>query len=190
MARKRTLKPDEKALWRKIAKSVTPLSKERLKALEEAEVFLHKTSVEKNNTKKHKPLLKQARHEGPAHRPPAVVDRGTERRMRRGGVQVDARIDLHGMTQDQAFSSLSRFLSSASARGDRTVLVITGKGLQLNKHEDALWTTRSEPGVLRRKLPEWLGYPELRPLVSGYASAHAKHGGSGAFYVTLRRVRD
>jgi len=190
MVKKRILQPDEKALWRKIAKSVTPLSKERLKALEEAEVFLHKTSVEKKNTKNHKPGPVQNRKDGPLHRPPAVVDRGAERRMRRGGVDVDTRIDLHGMTQDQAFASLSRFIASASARGDRTVLVITGKGLQLNKRENEPWSTRSEPGVLRRKLPEWLTYPELRPLVSGYASAHAKHGGSGAYYVTLRRLGD
>lgn len=192
MSKKRILRPDEKLLWRKIAKSVTPLSKERHKMLEEEPVSVIKQAQTKpapvkHQPGKHKPGINHPRMDQSGHRPPAVVDRGSERRMRRGGVELDSRIDLHGMTQAQALSSLSRFLNAAKVRGDRTVLVITGKGVSTKETPTEAWSYREEPGVLRRKLPEWLGYPEIRNLVSGYSTAHAKHGGSGAFYVTMRR---
>jgi DNA-nicking Smr family endonuclease len=83
-------------------------------------------------------------------------------------------LDLHGHTQDSALPALVHFLVSARARGDRVVIVITGVG-------------RSGEGVLRRRLPEWLGERALRELVAGYAPAHRNHGGAGAFYVFLKR---
>ena len=70
--------------------------------------------------------------------------------------------------------------------GYRTVLVITGKGLKTRERDAEPWDYVEEPGVLRRKLPEWLGSPEFRQQVSGIAPAHIRHGGGGAFYVTLR----
>jgi DNA-nicking Smr family endonuclease len=101
-------------------------------------------------------------------------------------VAIDARIDLHGLTQDQALSSLRHFLAMAHGSGYRTVLVITGKGFRARERETEPWDYVEEPGVLRRKLPEWLALPEFRQYVSGLAPAHIRHGGGGAFYVTLR----
>jgi DNA-nicking Smr family endonuclease len=91
-------------------------------------------------------------------------------RLRRGRGEPEGRLDLHGLTHDRAYRALLKFLMSAQADGKRLTLVITGKG-----------------GVLRRYLPLWLGQEELKPLVSGIAEAHATHGGSGAFYVALKR---
>jgi DNA-nicking Smr family endonuclease len=87
---------------------------------------------------------------------------------------IAARIDLHGLDQDQARAALARFLRRAWDDGYRAVLVITGKGVQGD-------------GVLRRRAPEWLGAPDLTPIVAGVSEAHRRHGGEGALYVALRR---
>jgi DNA-nicking Smr family endonuclease len=186
MVKKRALRPEEKVLWRKIAKSTRPLSPERLKALDEfaAEVGPAKSkSVSKSPKRPARPVKTI---ENLATEP---VDRSNERRLRRGAVEVDSKIDLHGMTQAEALPALQRFLIQAAQRVDRTVLVITGKGLRRSREPGESWETPAEPGVLRRKLPEWLNLPEIRQLVSGYSVAHVRHGGGGAFYLTIRRPK-
>lgn len=191
MIRKRVLSPGEKAEWRKIARSVTPIDESRTRSLEE-EIALPKARPEKPKpqNRSRPPSKKPARRANhphpPHHHVPVPVDRGAERRHRRGKLELDARIDLHGLTQDQALSTLTHFLRMAWSEGYRNVLVITGKGLSQRDREDAPWDYPEKPGVLRRKLPEWLGNSTLRQWVSGYSSAHTRHGGAGAFYVTLR----
>jgi DNA-nicking Smr family endonuclease len=91
-------------------------------------------------------------------------------------------LDLHGYTQDEAFAALTSFLYAAHARDAACVLVVTGKGGRSRMGESA-------PGVIKRRLPEWLASSGLRPIVSGMAAAHRRHGGEGAAYVFLRRVR-
>lgn len=188
MARKRTLRPEERALWKKVAQSATPLSEAKARAFEDPEPPAPPapvgTAPEKPARRKHSLVHKP---QAPAiHHPPVPHDRSTEKRVRRGRLEIDARIDLHGLTQEAALSSLRHFLGMAHASGFRTVLVITGKGFKAREREAEPWDYPEEPGVLRRKLPEWLGLPEFRQYVSGLAPAHARHGGSGAFYVTLR----
>jgi len=109
--------------------------------------------------------------------PQTAIDRRTARRIARGSIALDGRIDLHGSDQTEAHERLARFLAAAQAQDWRLVLVITGKGNPGDR----------ERGVLRRQLPHWLAAPRLRPLVSGYEQAHRSHGGSGAFYVRVRR---
>jgi DNA-nicking Smr family endonuclease len=87
---------------------------------------------------------------------------------------IGARLDLHGLTYDQARSRLERFLAQAWDEGYRAVLVITGKGVQGD-------------GVLRRATPEWLAAPHLAHIVAGVSEAHRRHGGEGALYVALKR---
>ncbi|MEM8616493.1 MAG: Smr/MutS family protein [Pseudomonadota bacterium] len=106
--------------------------------------------------------------------PPKPQDRSQERRVRRGKQDFSASFDLHGHTQDTAWRALPLFLARQQAGGARCVIVITGKG-------------PSGEGVLRRNFLRWLEMPEARSLVSGYAPAHPKHGGAGAWYVFLRR---
>lgn len=103
------------------------------------------------------------------------ADRSKERRIRRGQTAIAGRFDLHGHTQESAHAALPAFLASQRGHGARCVLVITGKG-------------RMGEGVLRRNFLRWLETTESRALVSGYAQAHDKHGGAGAFYVFLRRL--
>jgi DNA-nicking Smr family endonuclease len=185
MVKKRNLRPEEKVLWRKVAKSTRPLSPDRLKALDEIAAAIEPAKPAPVSRKQ------TARPSRPAEKPVTrPVDRSNERRLRRGSVEVDSRIDLHGMTQAEALPALKRFLIQAAQRVDRTVLVITGKGFRRSRGQSESWDSPTEPGVLRRKLPEWLNLPEIRHLVSGYSVAHVKHGGGGAFYLTIRRPKN
>jgi DNA-nicking Smr family endonuclease len=120
--------------------------------------------------------------------PLADLDRRHTRRIASGKVEIDARIDLHGLRQSDAHLRLRSFLLDAHARGLRTVLVITGKGGEAQKGDympDAFGQPRR--GVLRRNVPAWLDEPDMRTVVVGYTTAGVRHGGEGALYVQLRR---
>lgn len=105
------------------------------------------------------------------------IDHRTMTKIRRGRLEVDAKLDLHGMRQAEAQRALVGFLRRAQAEGSRVVIVVTGKGL-----------TRDDSGVLRRVVPMWLESPTLRDLVIGFGSAARHHGGEGALYVRIRRA--
>ena len=105
-------------------------------------------------------------------------------------MQIEARLDLHGMTLAEAEPAVRDFIRRQYASGKRCVLIITGKGtgkIEKNKDED-LWF-ESRPGGIRRNFFHWLDNPDLKPLVLSVSPARAAHGGSGAFYVLLRRQR-
>jgi DNA-nicking Smr family endonuclease len=137
----------------------------------------------------------------PDRRTPALAnfDRKAAKRLRAGRIVIEARMDLHGMRQDEAHGALSGFLRSCQARGMRWVLVITGKGAPRRstwnsdgddfRFEMGSFDTggRPEPGILRRSVPRWLAEPDLRALVVSHTEAAANHGGEGALYVQLRR---
>jgi DNA-nicking Smr family endonuclease len=105
-------------------------------------------------------------------------------RMARGSLAIDARIDLHGLTQAAAHRRLIKFLGEAQAAGAKLVLVITGKG-----RPDDRPLMGEERGVLKRLVPIWLGAEEMRTLVVGYETAGRGHGGEGALYVRVRSRR-
>ncbi len=122
--------------------------------------------------------------------PLAALDRRKARRIGSGRIEVEARIDLHGLRQSEAHSALNRFLLAQHAKGHRWVLVITGKGAPRGRSEepdDAGYGGGEERGVLRRNVPRWLAEPELRAIVVGFTAAAIRHGGEGALYVQLRR---
>jgi DNA-nicking Smr family endonuclease len=105
------------------------------------------------------------------------------KRLQRGTMAIDGTLDLHGMRQVEAHAALTRYIRARVARGDRTILVITGKGLKKLSRDAA---TIVEAGVLRTMLPVWLSEPGLAPLIAGWDAAAQHHGGEGAFYVRLR----
>jgi len=117
--------------------------------------------------------------------PPASLDRKTSSRLKRGQTAPEARIDLHGMTLAEAHPALIRFILSAQAKGQRLVLVITGKG----KSRDHGGPVPARTGVLKQQVPVWLRSGALAGVVLDAAPAHQRHGGEGAYYVTLRRLR-
>jgi DNA-nicking Smr family endonuclease len=110
------------------------------------------------------------------------LDRRTAEKLRRGQLPLEGRLDLHGMTQDEAHRSLAAFLARAQLDGRRCVLVITGKGFRRLLAE-------GEAGVLKTTVPRWLGEAPNRSRVLATAPAQQKDGGSGALYVLLRRRR-
>ena len=106
------------------------------------------------------------------------IERPVRRKIARGRIAIEARLDLHEMTQGVAHDQLVRFLRQAQAMGLRHILVITGCG----------GSGFGSRGILRRVVPLWFAGPEFRPLVSGFESAERHHGGDGAFYVRVRRI--
>ena len=111
------------------------------------------------------------------------MDRKVFARMKRGKLSPEARIDLHGRRLEDAHGALVRFVLSSQASGRRLVLVITGKG-KSGPDDGPIPRPR---GVLRHQVPEWLALPPLAQAVLQVTTAHASHGGSGAYYVYLRR---
>jgi DNA-nicking Smr family endonuclease len=165
--RGRDLTADEHKLWRRVASRVKPRKGKAAVKEPEAE----------EPPARRKALPAAAAAPAKPTRPvvSTVANRGGEKRVRRGKLEIGGILDLHGHTQDSGREALDRFIRSARRRGDRTVVVITGVG-------------RTGEGVLKRRLPEWLNTSELRPIVAGFAQAHRMHGGAGAYYVFLKRA--
>jgi DNA-nicking Smr family endonuclease len=136
-----------------------------------------------------------ADHTGPSGhvvgRPP-LINKRSAARLQRGKMEIEGRIDLHGMTQVEARSALTGFVMTAHRHGRRFLLVITGKGRRPLDMNERPWNMddRIEPGVLRRMVPRWLEEPPLGGCVSEHSPALSRHGGTGALYVLLKRRRD
>jgi DNA-nicking Smr family endonuclease len=178
-SRRRHLTEEERALWDSVARQVKPLRK-KPRALKPAAAAAELPAsrpaasprpVASVSTPKPKPAVPQL----------APLSRRERSRLSRGRDEIDARLDLHGMTQTRAHRALHGFLQQAHHDGLTFVLVITGKG--------KVGASEAERGVLRRQVPQWLGLPEFRALVVGFEEAHIGHGGEGALYVRIRRSR-
>lgn len=184
---RRRLTADENALWKTVTRSVSPLRKR--KPIESSEANVVATPL--TAAKPPKASVAAVDHVKPAARPAkpappplAQLARRAKQRIVRGSEQIDARIDLHGLTQQQAHDALRRFLRNAQANGAKLTLVITGKGARAASFDG------SERGVLKRLVPQWLQLGDMRPYVVGFEAAHVTHGGEGALYVRVRRRRD
>jgi DNA-nicking Smr family endonuclease len=186
--RRRVLSYEERVLWTTVTKAIEPLrvparAASAVDGEPAAEVAESARPVKEAQQASPTPMPQKLLP--PPLAPPLMpLGRRLKQRVARGKQAIDARLDLHGLTQAQAHAALLRFLRSAHARDARLVLVITGKGL---KNFGARGEV--EHGVLRRHVPQWLGLPEFRSLVVGFEDAHIAHGGEGALYVRLRRSR-
>lgn len=120
-----------------------------------------------------------------ASSPKAGLDRQTARKLDKGHLAIEARIDLHGMRQREAHSALRKFLQWARAKDYRHVLVITGKGSL--RAEGGSFYDEETRGVLRQAVPHWLSHGDLAPLIVSFSDAPRRLGGEGALYVRLRR---
>ena len=180
--RKRSLSEEERALWERIAKEIKPLRKKpRSGKTEPASAEAETTAAGKAETPpKSLAPAKMPPSTRPIAPPLAPLGRRERAQLSRGRKQIDARLDLHGMTQTRAHRELFGFLRRAHSDGLTFVLVITGKGRAGGD---------PERGVLRRQVPQWLGLPEFRALVVGFEEAHIGHGGEGALYVRIRRSK-
>lgn len=163
----RRLTPDERRLWSRVTRTVR-LAPGRTAEPEESDAQHHPGAAAQTALA----VSPQAVRPRP-HRPGPPEDLSGQRRIRRGQNEIDARLDLHGHTQDTAHREVVDFILRQASLGARCVLVITGKG-------------RLGTGVLRARLFDWIADPDLRPFIAGYAVAHPRHGGSGAVYLFLR----
>jgi len=183
--RRRALSEEERALWESVAKQAKPLRKKSHAAKPTTATLRAEMPTVAQPAASLFPPAKTARASKPelppAPPPLAPLGRRERSQLGRGRKEIDARLDLHGMTQTRAHRALSSFLQRAHADGLTFVLVITGKG--------RMTASESERGVLRRQVPQWLNLPEFRSLVVGFEEAHIGHGGEGALYVRIRRLR-
>lgn len=209
MAKKppKKLTAEDRYLWKKVTDTVKPRGEKPLEvgSLSDADLFSSamkgnvifkgnkqqaKVDMTPQKSVKSKP---QTPNQPSSDLPPILnMDRKKKSRLARGLREIDGRIDLHGMTQQQAHSALLTFIGRAQASGWKTILVITGKGAQSLDDDGPryLWMDREAPGVLRRRVPQWLSEPGMRKFIIGYDQAAPNHGGGGAFYVQIRRYKN
>ncbi|MFT4134572.1 Smr/MutS family protein [Labrys sp. (in: a-proteobacteria)] len=190
MSRRKGLSAEDSELWAFVTREVIPLKRRRRKLAKAATKAAD--TLPEPAAPQVKPAVKPKSAASRPAKPPAAppippiapIDKRERRQVVRGTRAIDARIDLHGMRQAEAHGALRGFLAIAQMRGYSMVLVITGKG-----GGGDMTFSGDERGVLRRVVPQWLRMPDLRPLILGFEEAHHGHGGSGALYVRLRRIR-
>lgn len=179
MRGKKTISAEDRILWGKVARSVRALPG-KMEFLETLE------ADDERELRASAAFPPPAFSEGPPQLPEAVkakpdhrhhpIERPVQKKIAKGRLQLEARIDLHGLVQSEAHAMLLSFLVHAHERGLRHVLVITGKGASMGSE-----------GALKRAVPLWFSKPEFRFLISGYETASRNHGGEGALYVRLAR---
>lgn len=179
--RRRALSEEERELWDLVAKHVKPLRKHRAAkahATPRAESSPGSQVTRTSPPSRPVAAAPAPRAAKPSIPPLAPLGKRERTKLSRGRSEIEARLDLHGMTRMRAHRALAGFLHRAHQDGLTFVLVITGKG-----------RSGGESGVLRRQVPEWLSLPEFRAFVVGFEEAAIGHGGEGALYVRIRRAR-
>lgn len=191
--RGRKLTEDERALWRKVTRDVArdtppaeasptvpapvaarlPVSKPIKRSLAPG------LTVKPTGVKLPEFTLPQ-----PSRPAPSGLDKRTEDKLRKGRRKPDARLDLHGMSAARAHAALKIFIADSQVMGRRCVLIITGKGADVEPGFGEI-----APGVLRREAPRWLSTPPLSQMIVNVSQAHDRHGGGGALYVYIKRRR-
>ena len=192
---RRKLRPEEEALWRKVAAKAERLHPEKSFTPEDfverpvakprtvpvfAKAMIPEGREHPRTTVRTAPSIAEDVRSRPVH-----MDKKAFSQLKRGKLRPEGKLDLHGMTLDRAHPALTRFILSAHAQGKRLVLVVTGKG----KDRDEGGPIPVRYGVLRHQVPQWLAMPPLSSAVLQVAQAHDRHGGGGAYYVYLRRRR-
>lgn len=191
---RRKLTSEEIALWHKVADTAQRMHPERV----HKELLLPKPTPKKTVTfalpefqvGQSRRALPTAHNLAPTvsqglKASPVLMDHKSFGKMKRGRMLPEARTDLHGMTLDQAHPELTSFILTSQALGRRLVLVITGKGKTGSDHGPM----PVRKGILKHYVPQWLKMPPLAQAVLQVSEAHLKHGGSGAYYVYLKKRR-
>ncbi|NEX48107.1 Smr/MutS family protein [Pseudotabrizicola algicola] len=199
MSRRRTLRPDEIDLWQAVTRTAramhsnaeavlrpkadpapSPVVQQSSTTPTPLPVFQLGERARKTSSHNLAPSLPQMLASAPLQ-----MDAKAYGKMTRGKLLPEARIDLHGLTLAEAHPDLIRFILNSHAQGLRLVLVITGKGKAKPDHGPI----PSRIGALRHQVPQWLRLPPMGAAVLQVTEAHVRHGGSGAYYVYLRRNR-
>ncbi len=196
-SRGRALSDEDEELWAAVSKSIKPVRKrdrvhpavdeplEQRPGAARSEAP-NPAATARRDPRPTPPVAAQAAKRAPPAPTVADLDRRRARKIAAGGVEIEARLDLHGMYQNEAHARLRAFILRCHGRGQRHVLVVTGKGIAADDQRPFELEGRRNRGVLRRNVPLWLAASELRAVVVSFTTAHARHGGEGALYIQLR----
>jgi len=184
----RILSAEELALWKAAMADVRPSRRGglRRRLAEASQPAAEKEISAQDGRSPLRPAVARPKIEPPP--PPSQragvsdIDQRTRLKLRRGRLEVDAKLDLHGYRQAEAHRALVEFLRRAQAAGAKMAIVVTGKG------QSGRVCDLEQPGVLRRMTPIWLQSPNLRDVVASFGEASRHHGGEGALYVQIRRA--
>lgn len=192
--RQKKLSEEDRKVWHKVAKTVTPYGKMPDMSDDAFDDSTTNIDAVDNNQQAPQPKKQVLRSVAESYQPPVSkpkfaaagvhqhtlnpIERPVHRKISKGRVSIDARLDLHGMAQQAAHWALYNFLADAHQQGLRHVLVITGKG-----------NSSGGQGVLKRAVPDWLAKSDFKMFVSGFRYAAQHHGGEGALYVRLRKKK-
>ena len=169
---------EDAALWEAVTSNVDPLDKRKPVHQEKGKARSSEVGVINRIPRTFDPSLAPPSGHMPTlrHDFSPGVDRATLKKVKRGNVPVEGKLDLHGMTQTEAHGALERFIAFSQEKGRRLVLVVTGRGY------------RGE-GVLRQAVPKWLNSSPNRSRILSFSYASPSDGGDGALYVLLKRKR-
>ena len=186
----RKLRPEEKELWNKVAAKTHKMDdgpKPDMSAFLATEVNPRPLSEVARSVlgEAAKPVKPLSAGAAPAYMPTVAMDKKTFQGLRRGKLKPEARLDLHGLTLEHAYPTLTRFIMTSWNQGHRLVLVITGKG----QKADPFDPIPRRRGVLKQQVPQWLKMAPVAQAVLQVTESHVRHGGAGAYYVYLRRNR-
>jgi DNA-nicking Smr family endonuclease len=182
------LTAEEEGIWKNYSKNISKLCTENPSVTDKTKIRnkkLEQTTSVKNliidgeHNKDHKSLN--------SSNSKVLLDRKIHHNLKSGRINPSRSLDLHGLRYEDAKSKVIIFINSAFMSEHRLVLVITGKGKNLNSTQSFFDEERS--GILRKAFPSWLENTKIKPLILNVTSAHSSHGGSGAFYVYLRKKK-
>ena len=188
----KTPAPSDQELWQRLASGVKPLKRRRPEPPAETTPAAVLKPAAKSAPKAAAPPPPQRLPNLPLlaagkRRPVPGLDSRTAERLRKGEIPIEARLDLHGLTQAEAAAALSRFVQQSRRAGLRCLLVITGKGTRRTAEEPGFMPP-VETGVLKQLVPRWLAAGPERAHILAIATARPQHGGGGALYVLLRKA--
>lgn len=169
------LSSDDIQVWATVAATVKPLTSDKKKQLEQW--LDHQKPEPRQQSKPSQPNESRQNPPQSAHilkqtaKPVQRLDRSEHRTLRKETFSSRQVLDLHGLSADQGKRALQQFVQEAFDAGLRSILVITGKG----------------KGILRHEVPHWLETAPLQHQVSRFGEAHIVHGGEGALYIKLRK---
>lgn len=175
---------EDKALWDHVTKDIAPLHYNETKETIPLKSPQKTKKLSRPDIKDHRPAT-TTQTKSQEYKENPQTDRRTSQRLKQGKTTIDMRLDLHGLSQNQAYDALLRVVPDAFKNGKRCILIITGKGGNRLNHSMLNQTI----GILKQKTPEWLSQPPLSQYILKIEPAKPKDGGAGAFYVLLKRQR-
>ncbi|WP_254602835.1 Smr/MutS family protein [Sphingomonas bacterium] len=174
-----TLDADYAQLWARVMATVRPLHAVAAVAARPMPTVVTVTALAKPRPATPPNIVPAPKRVAPG----ITLDGGWDRRIAKGGVAPDVSIDLHGHTLASAHALLDTGLDRAIRRGDRVVLLVTGKPPRPESERP------HARGAIRASVADWLASSRHAGAIAAVRGAHPRHGGAGALYIILRRAR-